>query len=93
MWQTFSSAKAQQTRTSLVDVASRDFTKTGGSDDDNKGEDVPGLVMLLVAQKADTEKAEIYHQMGVRNIQKTQARSTPPKDSANRQSIMKDCIE
>ena len=93
MWQISLGARAQQTGTSLDDVASRDFSKTEGSDDDNNGEDVPGLVKLLVAQKADTKKAEIHHQMGVRNIQSTQARATSPKDSANTQSKKKDCIE
>ena len=93
MWQISLGARTQQTRTSLDDVASRDFSNTEGSDDDNNGGDVPGLVKLLGAQKADTEKAEIYHQMGVRNIQRTQARATSPKDSANRQSKKEDCIE
>ena len=93
MWQISLGARAQQTRTSLDDVASRDLSNTEGSDDDNNGEDVPRLVELLVAQKADTEKVEIYHQMGVRNLQRTQARATSPKDSANRQSKKKDCIE
>ena len=77
----------------MDDVVSRDFSNTKGSDDDSTGEDVPGLVKLLVAQNADTEKAEIYHEMGVRNIQRTQARATSTKDNANRQSKKEDFIE
>ena len=56
MWQISLGAKAQQTRTSLDDVASWDYSNTKGSDDDSKGEDILGLVKLLIVQKADTEK-------------------------------------
>lgn len=93
MWQISLGARAQQTKITLDDVASRDLSNTEGSDGDNNGQDVPGRVKLLVLQKADTEKAEIYHRMGVRNIQRTQARATSPKDNADPQSEEEDCIE
>ena len=93
MWQISLGAKAQQTRTSLDDVASWDYSNTKGSDDDSKGEYNLGLVKLLIVQKADTEEEKIYHQMEVRNIQRTQARATSPKDSAQCQSMKENCIE
>lgn len=57
------------------------------------GENVPWLAKLLVVHKADTEKAELYRQMVVQNVQRAQARATSPKDSADCQSIKKERIE
>ena len=57
------------------------------------GENFPWPAKLLVVHEADTEEAEMYRRMVVRNIVRAQARATSPKDSANRQSVMEDRIE
>ena len=51
------------------------------------------LAVLLVAHKADTEKAKIYRQVRLRNIQRAQARATSTKNNASLQGTKEDCIE
>ena len=79
-------------------MISLDFPNIKSTDGDNKGDDVPQLAKLLVGHKADTEKAKINHQAGVRNIQRAQERATSTKDTsvkdnASLRGTKEDCIE
>ena len=74
-------------------MISLDFPNIEGTDDDSKGDDVPELAKLLVARKADSEKAKMYHQVGVRNIQIAQERATFTRDNASVQNTNEDFIE
>ena len=93
VWHILSGARAQLKWTSSDDVASLDFPNVERSDDDNDGDGSPQLAELLVGRKAYTEKAKIYHEMGVGTIQSPQARATSTRDNASSQGKREDGIE
>lgn len=77
----------------MDDAASLDSSIIEGSDDNNDLDDFPQIAEVLVEPKADTEKAKIYHRLGVRNIQRAKAQATSTKENASLQGTKKDCIE
>ena len=77
----------------MDDASSLDSSNIERSDANNDIDNFPDIAEVLVGPKFNTVKAKIDLQLGVRNIQRTQAQATSTKDNASRQGTKKDCIE